>query len=266
VTAAYLGHLAAERERNGLDDDGMPQRWQTHRARARAALDAQRDETGTHAHPRTVEIILDLIGALTLFIDWTVEIDAYNQTGAQHFVDQAWAVLLDLLDDTACDEAAQAVELLASALTAGRCHLTTRDGYPPEKCHLYGWTTPGGLADPRPGGPRAGYLHDPTIEFLPNPTVDILRDAQRRAGHEPNLDRPRLGRLLHERGWLPKGERRGTYGTRPRISGQQVPVWPISLDVVFPTTGTQPPGATGQPDDADMAIERLFNTLDATPN
>jgi hypothetical protein len=82
-----------------------------------------------------------------------------------------------------------------------------------------------------------------------------VRDAQRRAGTEPNLTRRRLRDLFHERDRLRKDEARGTYGTRRRIGNKQIPVWSIPLTVLYPDTS-----AVDQYPKAVLAIHNLRAT------
>jgi hypothetical protein len=89
-------------------------------------------------------------------------------------------------------------------------------------------------------------MRDDTVDLIPGALDKVLHDAQRHAGIEPNLTRTRIARLFHERLGLERNERRGTYGTRRRIGGTQVPVWPIPLAVIF---------SDASDDSADVLVE-----------
>jgi hypothetical protein len=236
ATAAYVQHLAAERDKHGIDTDGMPDRWARDVETVRAKVDAHVALANIDVHPRSVEVVVDLITAFASLLRWTIEVGAFTEAEAKKLVDDAERVLLSLLDDTAFDEGIHAAEMLADALTSHRCHLTNRSGgTPSENAHLLGWTLGSGMyAEARPSGPCVGYVHGDVVDLIPTTIVEVLRDAQRRAGTEPNLTRTRLARLLHEHSWLEKNEGRGTYGTRRQIGNKQIAVWPLPIAVLFP--------------------------------
>jgi hypothetical protein len=125
---------------------------------------------------------------------------------------------------------------LRDALTSGRCHLATRTGTAPNPAMLtlFGWTTPQtSLSDPVARGPRVGYVDGNKVGLIPNAVVDVLRDAQRHGGVDPNLRRERVGRLWHDRGWISRNADRRTFGERWRIGTRRLSVWAMPLDVLF---------------------------------
>jgi len=233
--AAYIRHLATERDAHGVDDDGMPTTWAKHLAAVRSKIDAHVDRSGESVHTREVDNVVELLAASAHFLGWTIQVGAFTETEARRHLDESWHVLLNIVTDGALDEGAQAVTMLADALASHHCHLTNLSGgIPEDHPHLVGWTTGSGMfAESRPNGPCVGYIHDDTIDLLPDALVAVIAAAQRRAGIEPNLKRPRLGRLLHEHGCLQRNDNRETYGIRRKISGRPVPVWPLAVSVVL---------------------------------
>jgi hypothetical protein len=239
--AAYVKHLAAARDRRGVDQAGMPYGWADDRAACAAQVDAA--ILDDPVHPRAADNVVDLLAALTRFLVYAIEAGAYTDGEARALRRDALRALLVPLDTSAFDEAAQAVAMLRDMLLSGRCHLTTRSGAPPTAdSHLYGWTTTtGAFTEPRPGGKRIGYLDGNRLYLIPGALIDELRSAQQRLGVEPTFTHRQLGRLFHERGWILKTHR--GYGQRITIGGKQHDVWPIAVDLVFAT-------AEGDPDHA----------------
>lgn len=231
---AYVQYLAGERDRNGVDTDGIPTTWATHLATVRTTLAATIFRSGAKVHPRGIEIVAELVAAFAHFAAWAEDVGAFTAAETNKLTGEVWSTLLGLLDDTAVDEAAQIVTMLGDALPSRRCHVTDRAGQPPPvNAELLGWSPASAFTDPHPSGPRIGFVHDGVLDLIPDAFVAVLRDAQRRAGHEPNLTRKRVATLLHNRGWLALDDARGTYGTRRRIGDRHLQVWPIALDVVF---------------------------------
>jgi hypothetical protein len=249
VGAAYVQDIAAHRDRHGADPNNWPYWWTKHTPSIRAQVDEVVDRTEVKPHPRQPMIVTDLLSALAWFYGWTVRVGACSETAARQRTREAFRILCTTIHGAAFDEAAQAIDMLRDALTAGRCHLTNRSGgLPTEHSHLLGWTPGSGMYDTRPCGPRVGYIHDNLIDLMPGTLIEVLRDAQRRAGTDPNLTRRRIVRLWHEHGWLDHDRHRGTYGGRRRIGNAQVPIWPIPYTLLFPDTGI---------DDLDAATQAV---------
>jgi hypothetical protein len=234
VGAAYIKHVAAERNHHGAGNDDVEYSWKRHTSTIRAQLDDAigRDES---LHPRQPMIVTDLLCSLAFLFDWTVRIGAYTETEARQHLRDSFRILCAHIAVTAVDEATNAIEMLRDALAAHRCHLTSRSGGAPnERQHLLGWAVVSGTyMDSRACGPCVGYLHDDTVDLIPDAVVAIVREVEQRVGVSPTMTKTRLGRLLNERGWIDRTER--GYGSRRRICGRQMQLWSLPLVVLFPS-------------------------------
>jgi hypothetical protein len=221
VLAAYVQALAGDRERRGAQADGMPYGWDHDLAVIRRQVAARLEQADVH--PRQLDIVVDLVTALARFVKWAAQVGALRRAQARRLVNDALDACCAAVADTVLDDAAETLALLGSALTAGRCHVSTPAGHEPSDGHLWGWH------DRRPTQPCVGYLREQSIDLLPDALVEVIRAAQSRAGQPVNITRQRLGHLWADRGWLARNTGRRTFGERRRIGDRRLDVWPLPL-------------------------------------
>jgi hypothetical protein len=228
--AAHIRTLAERRDRQGVEPDGMPDGWAADVARIRPKISLR---LGPEVHARQIEIVTDLATAAARAFLWAEQIGALDHAEAQQLADDTVTALCAATTGTVADEATDAIERLRDALASGHAHITLPQGGTPPDSHLWGWV------NDRPGGPCIGYLHDDTVDLLPNVAVEVLRAAQTRTGATPNISRQRLGRLFNDRGWLRRNTNRRTFGMRRYIGNHRIDVWDLPL-AIFDGTIEQP--------------------------
>jgi hypothetical protein len=153
------------------------------------------------SHPRHTDIVAQLVAAYEIFLRFAVEQGAIEQVTAEAYARNARQVLLEIGEaQTGPQEESKAgrrfLELIASALQAGRCHLVDAESglAPFERAGAFGWQQEatyqgGGLGTvPNwriPSGSRCvGFISsiDRVIYLLPGESELVAREGAQRRG------------------------------------------------------------------------------------
>jgi hypothetical protein len=136
VGAAYIQHVAAQRDHHGADTDNLVYWWKKHSSTIRVQIDDTIGRGEPTPHPRQPMIITDLLCSFAFLFDWTLRIGAYTEKEARQHLRDAFRILSAHMGATAVDEATSAIDLLRDALLSGRCHLTNLSGSRPTRTSI----------------------------------------------------------------------------------------------------------------------------------
>jgi hypothetical protein len=167
-------------------------------------LELRQRATGAQAvHRRTPALVADLALGLELFLQFAAEAGALETSDAQALWDRAWSALLasgaDQADHlTSADPVTRFLDLLRSALAAGRAHLASPEGDRPEAWAVWGWRKT--TDEPLALGDRIGWVLGDDLYLDPDVAY---RSAQQMTPHEGLAITPRtLWKRIQELGLL----------------------------------------------------------------
>lgn len=100
--------------------------------------------TAAAQHRRIPSIVADLAFGMELFLAYAREVGALDEAEAQSLWERTWKALgeaaaMQSAHLEAADPVPRFLELLRSALVAGRAHVASNEGEAPKKPHLWGW-------------------------------------------------------------------------------------------------------------------------------
>lgn len=196
------------------------------------------------AHKRTAGIVADLAATARVFCEFTIESCALTKTEAKALRERLWNALTLTSARQSSFQAAQEPtqvfrEYLSAAITAGRAHLATCDGSPPDDAIHRGWKTAGTGEYERlePQGDLVGWVVPDGLLLEPRTAFAVAQSMAQRSGESISISEGRLRKSLSERGLLVATEtHRGTLTVRKRIGGRDVAVLHVSPS--FLDTGT----------------------------
>jgi hypothetical protein len=147
--------------------------------------------------------------------------------------DSLWSVWWDALGEIAALQATyqaaveptgRFLQMLSSAIAAGRAHLAGPDGGEPECAVAWGWqeTRSEWGVERRPRGERVGWVDGEHLYLEPDAAYAAVQRLARDGGDSLPVTAPTLWRRLHERGLLASVDGpRQTLKIRRRLEGRQ---------------------------------------------
>jgi hypothetical protein len=154
-------------------------------SRAGRLLELRQRATGAQdLHRRTPALVADLALGLELFVQFATEVGVLGTSDAQTLWDRAWSALLAAGEDqadhlTTADPVIRFLDLLRSALAAGRAHLASPQGDRPDAWEVWGWRKT--TDEPLPLGDRIGWVQGEDLYLDPDVAYRI---AQQMALHD----------------------------------------------------------------------------------
>ena len=121
-------------------------------AKAEALAVAAKLVTDGNANDRTVMLLAEVAVGVSTFLRYAVEVEALTVDEARQVRRLAWSSLRTLYTKQEAHRVAQDplmrfCDLLGSALSAGRCHVTTKDGSAPRDPSVWGWRIAGSAGE-----------------------------------------------------------------------------------------------------------------------
>ncbi|HCO95916.1 MAG TPA: hypothetical protein DIU00_18595 [Phycisphaerales bacterium] len=216
---AYVKWLAPNISdiQNNLDSE-------IHQLRIKANISCQ------GVHRRTPTIIASQYLGLKYFCDFAVSHGAISLGQASEILDMGWETLIelgkkqiDIQRDT--NPASRFIELLRSALSSGKGHLTNPDGTEPYDTELWGWRRRqvgyGQYANIEwfPGGDRIGWINNKEVLLDPSTSFRLARQLD--PDHSLQVTQRTLLKMLAEQGMIIRDSTREMNTVRRQIEGVQ---------------------------------------------
>ena len=216
---------------------------------AHIAVDAMRSRRLVHdggPHRRISDNVANLAVGLDLFRDYAVMAGAITDTAASELREAGLAALAEAAGSqdryqAADDPARRFVELIVSALAAGRGHIAGPNGSRPPTPSAWGWrpATVGTGSfqrdEWRPQGERIGWLQDADLFLDRDAACAVARSLAIAGGDTFSITRDALAKRLHERGYLASTEPgRGELRIRKVLDGERRPVWHVRAATLYP--------------------------------
>jgi hypothetical protein len=170
---------------------------------AAEVLAARASTTFPSAHRRAPDIAAHLVVALHLWAEFAVEVQAISAAEADELVERTSIALAanaapqNGYQDTD-DPCVRFLELVASAMTSGKAHLTGPDGSVPETPHLWGWRQDD-RGSPIPTPNRIGWVTPDGIFLDPDASFAVVQKAATEMGEPIPLGPKTLGKRLRDR-------------------------------------------------------------------
>jgi hypothetical protein len=229
--SAYLQWLAPQYDalRAGLRDE-------------HALLRSAATQAGQHA--RVPSLVADLHLGLRYFLTFAHAVGAIGDDEKAEREDAGWRVLLAVAEEHSrqiidLNPARRFLQLLAAALAAGRVHMASKEGGPPEKPETWGWRQEqvgaGEFATTRwkPSGACVGWLDGADLFLEPDTTYAEVQNLASDQGEVLPVSQNTLGRRLKEHGLLVSHERDRTT-VRRDLQGRIRVVIHTSLGALYP--------------------------------
>jgi hypothetical protein len=191
------------------------------------------------AHARTPDIVANLQAAFELFLDFSVESGAIDETQRDRLANRCWDALREASagqakHQTATEPTARFLALLRSLLTSGRAHLEARSGGAPDRSASCGWRRDGSN-NCLPLGDCVGWVDEDEIYLEPSTAYRLVRVAARDSGEDLAISEQTLKKRLHERGLLASIDgKRETLTVRRSITGSSKPVLHFRRSALLP--------------------------------
>jgi hypothetical protein len=222
--AVNLARLSACQEdaKRGLYDLAMAgflswyaSRYETAQRELRQRVDAFRHSKEDDEHARTPGIVADLLLGLDTFFKFAVEVGATTQEEVDARMKRGRDAMTEAGREQAegiidTDSVFRFPELITAAISAGRAHVTTRDGAPPENAGAWGWDMGGDR--PRPRGDHIGCLDEKGLYLFGTVAYAAAQDMATRLKDPLTIDKGVLWRRLDAAGLVasrPEKNRRG---------------------------------------------------------
>jgi hypothetical protein len=209
---------------------GHPER----RHEVRGRVDTLRQELAlTTAHRRTPTLVADVALGWRTVLDYATDCGALSERDAE----ASWRRVLGALvlaaqqqdlQHAEADPAQRFLELISTALSSGRAHLSAFDGGPPDQAQAWGWRTEMSSPALRAHGRRLGFVDGDSTFIFPDLAREVVC-ATGGSGEEIALTRMAMGKRLYEGGFLLSGELgvRNTLTVRKHVKGKRLVVWNI---------------------------------------
>jgi hypothetical protein len=217
--AAFIQWLAGRR-----DELLEKMRSEVSRLRERA--------TKSNLHRRTPEIVANLYFGFSTFIDFAKDVGAIQAEEAERLLTLCWAALGATSAEQASMQAEaeptrRFLELLSSALAAGRGHLAGMEGGEPEDSTSMGWR------DQKPLGERIGWIDRDDLFLDVNIAAGVAKKLGESTGAPLLLPGATLAKRLKDRGLLKStDEGRGRNTVRRVIGGRRRAVLHLALEAL----------------------------------
>ncbi len=200
----------------------------------RARVEALRGDLAlSTAHRKTPTLVADVALGWRTVLDYATDCGALSESQAE----ATWRRVRDALSVAAnhqdqqhaqADPVQRFLELVGTALSSGRAHLSAVDGGPPQNATAWGWRAEMSAAQVRPQGCRLGFVDAGDTFLFP---VEVMRvvSSFSGTGEEITLGNTAMGKRLHEGGVLLADElgARKTLTVRKQADGKRHAVWRI---------------------------------------
>ncbi|MBW3628046.1 MAG: DUF927 domain-containing protein [Gemmatimonadetes bacterium] len=180
------------------------------------------------AHRRTPEIVAHLLTGWHLFVEFALELDAVNASGATDLLTRAELALRiaaasQTEHQTEQEPAARFLALVTGALAAGRAHVASPIGRMPAPAEPWGWRRrEGAFEEWQPQGHRIGWLDGGELYLEPEAAYRVAQLVARDSGDSLPLSLGSLKKRLGEFGVLASRDHaRETLHIRKTLEGRQ---------------------------------------------
>jgi hypothetical protein len=187
-------------------------------------------------HKRTPEITAQLGAALELWLAFAHEAGAINEGQRRELWAKWWEALCKVNREQAAQQAEsnpakRFVELLGSAISAGKAHLAAANGNAPDNPQAWGWRTED--MNPHAKGDRVGWVIGEDLYLDFDAALRVVQEHGRAAGEAPNLMPGTLRKRLKDAGLLKTtDEKRGTLHIRKTLDSARRDVLHLGVGAV----------------------------------
>jgi hypothetical protein len=190
-------------------------------------------------HPRTPIMVAELLLGFRWFLDYAMEIRAFNDGQKSKLWDQACEALRDVAlaqvrQQAESEPVQRFLAYLASAIVSCRAHVAGADGEQPEPPELWGWKKTDFVWIPR--GQLVGWVDGIDLYLEPQTSYSVAqlvgRDSSKPVGEELST----LKRRLNEKGVLVSTDKnRQTLTIRKTLANQRREVLHLHASSLFPS-------------------------------
>ena len=231
------------------------------RARLRSRLVDLREQASRSLaqHRRTPAMVGDLAFGMEMFLDFALDVAAVTAAEAEDLQRRTWAALIQAAQMQAehladANPVPRFLELLRSAVTAGRAHLASAQGLQPLNPQVWGWRAPhrGGEQEVwEPLGDRIGWVDGPDLYLEPE---SAFRAALQMASeHGVGVTPKTLWKRLKESGLLAStDETRQRNTIRVTLQGSRRKVLHLGSATLMAGTPSQPSQVSQDGDEAGV--------------
>lgn len=196
------------------------------------------------AHRRTPGIVANLMAGLFVFLQYAEVVGAITEADTKVLMDQCWAALgeaaaTQAAHQQASEPAAHYLDLLQSALAAGRAHLAAPDGSAPPNAGSWGWRKvgdPDSVLDSgywHRQGDCIGWLDGSDVYLDPATAFAAAQRLGRETDNPILIDQRTLHKRLQERGFLRSTEPgRDTLIKRKTVGSKRRSVLHLGVDAL----------------------------------
>jgi hypothetical protein len=231
ATAGFLQWCAAR-----LDSlrENIKQRFQQLRSLAATS----------RSHRRTPSLVADLFLGFEVFIEFAHDVGALTDSAVIAYRERAWRALgtwavVQVKFQHQSEPTSRFLELLSSAISAGRAHVASKAGTTPEDASAWGWRSQefgsgeNFRIEWREQGDCVGWLDDDALYLEPDAS---FKAAQGMAadGNSISISRHTLGKRLKERNLLASTDQaRETLTVRRTLQGHKHEVWHLLATILI---------------------------------
>jgi hypothetical protein len=182
--------------------------------------------TASAAHRRTPEILASLAAGFGVFLTFARAAGAIAEREREELWTRGWAALGEAASAQAqhqsgAEAARRFLELLRSAIAAGRAHLAGPEGERPSEEEAWGWRCDH-HGNWEPKGERVGWLENDHVYLEPDAAYAAVQRLGAEVGDRLALTPQTLRRRLKERGVLVSTEpQRRMLTVRPTLEGHR---------------------------------------------
>ncbi len=197
-----------------------------------------RQELPPAQHRRTSNAVGDLFAGFATLVRFLFESQVVDETEATQLKNEARRHLIKLLHYQAehlqeSDPLTRVSSELASLLAAGRIHIQSTDGGPPDDYDSLGWRVQDQQVKPRISHSECvGWVNGETVYLDATAVIRAVKRSSEEGGDPINLSKELLRKLLDERNVL-VGRDPDHLTVRKTIQGQQRRVLAVPLSFVF---------------------------------
>lgn len=204
------------------------QQFEEYRKQAKTEL------AGLDAHSRLPEAIANLAMGWRYFLDYAVDSNAMEQQESEEWWVTGWVALIEAAKAQAHyrtneNPAVRFINLLQSAIVAGKAHLADEKGNAPQNETSWGWRE--GEQTWRPQGDRVGWVKGKHVYLNPNNAMLVVQRFANETGESIPLTAETLPKQLKTKGLLASTDKgRGTLCIRRTLEGKNREVLHIKWD------------------------------------
>jgi len=223
----------------------------------RELIELRQENTNGILHKRVPDAIANLAWGWKMFLAFARDANAIDETQTQGLWQRGWKAFGETAAVQAANQATQEpttryIQLLQSAIAAGKAHVTAADGTAPVSATTWGWRALWPSSDEQPQGTRIGWLDGDDLYLDPQSAFAIAQSLANNLGETIPISSRTLHKRLTEKGLLASMEQdRNTLTVRRVLEGTRRNVLHLRKDVVMPSGtaqtahGASPEGEAG---------------------